>query len=357
MANTLPFFPLYAADFLTDEVVALVPNDGVGIYIKLLCRQWIEGSLPSCTGDLSRLAGEDEDSFCLLWDLLEHKFPAGEDGRLRNPRLAAERAKAESIYERKSNGGKARKAQKQESSTEYSQESYQESSPESPQESSKTPPCVSECDVFVPAEGGAGGNSTSWKKWQHWARHIIDEYPKPGPRDKAMDAACRLIDKISQEQGTSTVDEAVAAAVKVTKRFAAATEGAGYIPHLKTWVDDGWWKMDDEEWESYGRDFKDQKKQDSQKRQDRASVAARQERQAEAEADEKARQEASEAKQRATDLVAQLEADYPARLESLVNRAHERWPVLAGRPASSQMVARAVAQLAKEDGDASSAGS
>jgi len=345
MANTLPFFPLYAADFLTDEVVVLVPNDGVGIYIKLLCRQWIEGSLPSCVGDLARLTGEDEDSFCNLWDLLEHKFPAGDDGRLRNPRLAAERAKAESIYERKSQGGKARKSQKQESSPEYSQESSQESS--------MTPPCDSDCDVVVPSEGRAVGNAlTKWRKWQHWARYILDAYPKPGPRDKAMDAACRLIDRISQEQGTSTVTEAVEAAVKITKRFAAATEGAGYIPHLKTWVDDGWWKMDDAEWESYGRDFKDQKKQDSQKRQDRASEASLQARQAEAEADEKARQEASEAKQRAVDLVSKLETADPDRLDGLVREAERRWPVLVGRPHRSQFMARAIHQLVQEDADA-----
>ena len=108
---------------------------------------------------------------------------------------------------------------------------------------------------------------------------------------------------------------------------------------------------------SYGRDPKEQKQEKAQKRQDRASEALRQERQAEAEDEEKSRQEASEAKQRAADLVARLEADDPARLESLVNRPHARGAVLAGRPASSQMVARAVAQLSKEDSDVSSSGS
>ena len=345
MANALPFFPLYASDFLNDEDVALVPNDAVGIYIKLLCRQWIEGSLPNCTGALSRLSGEDEDSFVYLWELLSHKFPEGEDGRLRNPRLAAERDKAESIHSRKSQGGKTRKAQRKQDST---VESIVESTVESIVQSSKTPPCDYDCDVVVPSEGGAGGG---WRKWQHWSRFILDEYPKPGPRYKAIDAACRLMDKISLGKPGSTVDEIVADAVKVTKRFAAATNGANYIPHLSTWVDDGWFEMDEEEWTSYGRDFKEQKQQDAQKRQDRASEALQRERQAEAEADEKARQEASEARERAASLVAQLEADDPAKLKALVSRAHERWPVLAGRPASSQTVARAVAQLAKEGDD------
>lgn len=340
MANTLPFFPLYAADFLSSETVVLMDNEGVGVYVKLLCRQWIEGSLPDDTAALARLTGEPEESFARTWEFLESRFPAGDDGRLRNPRLADERDKAESIHSRKSQGGKTRKAQRK-----------QDSAVDSIAESSRTPPCDYDCDVVVPSEGGAGGGL---RKWQHWARFILDEYPKPGPRYKAMDAACRLIDKISLGKADATVDEIVEDAVQVTKRFAAATKGAGYIPHLATWVDDGWFEMDEEEWASYGRDFKDQKQQDSQKRQDRASVAAQKARQDEAEADEKARQEASEAKERALALVTKLDAADPDRLERLVRAAEKRWPVLVGRPHKSQFMARAIHQLVQEGIDASS---
>tara|TARA_R100000808_G_scaffold21732_1_gene46998 strand:+ start:1359 stop:2417 length:1059 start_codon:yes stop_codon:yes gene_type:complete len=352
MAN-LPFFPLYASDFLNDEDVALVPNDAVGIYIKLLCRQWIEGSLPSCTGSLSRLSGEDEDSFVYLWELLSHKFPEGEDGRLRNPRLAAERDKAESIHSRKSQGGKTRKAQRKQDST---VESTVDSTVDSIVQSSKTPPCDYDCDGDGSLGGGAGGGG--WTRWRHFTPAILRAYHSRhvGPRGKATDAAARMIEKI-HSSGDLTNDQAIALAVERTKAFTHATEGAGFIPHLATFCDAGWWEMSEEEWRAHGRDPKEQKKEQAQRRQDRASEALRQERQAEAEADAKARQEASEAKERAAALVAQLEANDPAKLESLVNRAHARWSVLAGRPASSQMVQRAVAQLVKEDGDDPSTGS
>ena len=50
----LPWFKFYPRDFLMDEKVQLMSNLQVGIYIKLLCHQWEEGSIPEAK--LGRLA-------------------------------------------------------------------------------------------------------------------------------------------------------------------------------------------------------------------------------------------------------------------------------------------------------------
>ena len=113
-----------------------------------------------------------------------------------------------------------------------------------------------------------------------------------------MDAACRFIDKISQNY-PSTVDEVTEKAIQITKRFAAAVDGAGYIPHLRTWVDDGWGEMEEEEWRSYGRNPKDLEKQNAQNRAAVASSRAAEDRVAQRRVEDEERQAASEAVERA----------------------------------------------------------
>lgn len=45
MADKYPWFPFYAADFLTDEKALILSYREIGIYLVLLCHQWIQGSI------------------------------------------------------------------------------------------------------------------------------------------------------------------------------------------------------------------------------------------------------------------------------------------------------------------------
>lgn len=66
--NRPPAFQFYPKDFLTDSSVILMSNEVVGIYIKLLCIDWLEDGIPEDTK---------------LWMQLGHYDWFNEDGSLR----------------------------------------------------------------------------------------------------------------------------------------------------------------------------------------------------------------------------------------------------------------------------------
>jgi uncharacterized protein YdaU (DUF1376 family) len=80
-----PAFQFYADDFLAGTLD--MSQEDVGSYIRLLCHQWSRGSIPVETEKQQRLAGGSISVDVLL------KFPVGDDGLRRNPRLEEERAK------------------------------------------------------------------------------------------------------------------------------------------------------------------------------------------------------------------------------------------------------------------------
>ena len=61
MARTKP--PSF--DFFPDDFIAgtyHLPAEAVGIYVRLLCYQWNNGSIPSDENELARVAGVDADA-------------------------------------------------------------------------------------------------------------------------------------------------------------------------------------------------------------------------------------------------------------------------------------------------------
>lgn len=96
-----PAFQFYVGDFLVG--VMGMPNDDVGVYIKLLCLQWANDSLPADAKELATLAGARKPvSIAVL-----AKLPVADDGRRRNVRLERERAKQESYRDGKAAAGAA----------------------------------------------------------------------------------------------------------------------------------------------------------------------------------------------------------------------------------------------------------
>jgi uncharacterized protein YdaU (DUF1376 family) len=87
-----PWFPFYVDDFLGDEVVKLADNRTIGVYIRLLCHQWREGSLPTGPTLLAQIAHERPQDFSRIWKRLAAKFEK-HDNRLVNRRLDDEKEK------------------------------------------------------------------------------------------------------------------------------------------------------------------------------------------------------------------------------------------------------------------------
>ncbi|MDY8137598.1 hypothetical protein [Aquimarina sp. 2201CG5-10] len=96
--NKAPSFSLYAQDFLTG--VMYLTNEEIGIYIKMLCKQWTDGKIPKKR--LGFLVGLDWDN---LSEELKEKFEdKGE--YLINTRLEEERQKKSSFLKKQSDNGK-----------------------------------------------------------------------------------------------------------------------------------------------------------------------------------------------------------------------------------------------------------
>jgi uncharacterized protein YdaU (DUF1376 family) len=104
-----PAFQFYPKDFLTDEKVVRMSNTEVGIYTRLLCYCWLEGSLPLETDALAHMARMQGKQFTKLWENspLRTCFHVGDDGRLHHKRLDEERDKQDHYRRRASDGGKA----------------------------------------------------------------------------------------------------------------------------------------------------------------------------------------------------------------------------------------------------------
>lgn len=58
-----PWFKFYPRDFLVDEKVQMMSNAQVGIYIKLLCLQWLEGSVPTQCERIATVMPFDSDAY------------------------------------------------------------------------------------------------------------------------------------------------------------------------------------------------------------------------------------------------------------------------------------------------------
>jgi len=100
MSKAPPAFQFYAADFLT--ATAELTDEEVGIYLRLLLNQWINGSIP---GEMRRMAmlisAGHERLEKEMWPLIGQKFTKGEDGRYRNDRLELVRKEQEEYREKK----------------------------------------------------------------------------------------------------------------------------------------------------------------------------------------------------------------------------------------------------------------
>tara|TARA_Y100000401_G_scaffold86357_1_gene71694 strand:- start:155 stop:1036 length:882 start_codon:yes stop_codon:yes gene_type:complete len=86
----LPYFKFYPSDFMGSGKVAMMSPCEVGIYIKLLCVCWQEGSLPDDPVRLGRLTGATVEEMQSAWPSVRDCFEVHQ-GRLTHSRLEKER--------------------------------------------------------------------------------------------------------------------------------------------------------------------------------------------------------------------------------------------------------------------------
>jgi uncharacterized protein YdaU (DUF1376 family) len=88
----VPAFQFYPADFLADSAVVMMSMEERGVYITLLCHQWIERGIPDDLDRLSRICHMPREDFERIWRIVGEKFRATDTpGQLANQRLERER--------------------------------------------------------------------------------------------------------------------------------------------------------------------------------------------------------------------------------------------------------------------------
>lgn len=107
MAEKLPYFKFYPADFMGSGKVQMMGPVERGIYISLLCQEWQEGPLPDNPTILARVASATPDQMEEAWPLVRRCFSTNEDGELIHPRLEEER---EAALDRRRKAQKAARA-------------------------------------------------------------------------------------------------------------------------------------------------------------------------------------------------------------------------------------------------------
>lgn len=111
-----PAFQFYASDFLTDTQSWDINE--VGIYIRLLSNQWVNGSLPKDLTRLSRIAGCTHDEIKKAWVILGFKFLDNIDGTIYNNKLESVREAQIKFKEKQaSNGSKGGRPKKPKTQT------------------------------------------------------------------------------------------------------------------------------------------------------------------------------------------------------------------------------------------------
>ena len=99
------WFKMDAAKFLSDAQVDVMSTLELGACFRLMCRQWIDGSIPDDQRLLARLCRLNAEEMGQAWVTLATFFPITEPGKRANRFMWLEREKVIADLERKSDEG------------------------------------------------------------------------------------------------------------------------------------------------------------------------------------------------------------------------------------------------------------
>lgn len=239
-----PAFQFYPADFLTGT--SEMSAEEVGAYIRLLCHQWINGSLPQEVEKIARIAVCSE----VAASVVSLKFTRGEDGRLRNARLEDVREKQEE-YRRKQTqngqrGGRPNKpnAKPTENPT-LNPEQTQRLTGGVSQTKAKSNPNETSLSLYPPKGGIVGERDGELVldgapplKAKDEIENIYRLYPKKVGRGSAIKA-------ITSALRHATAEQIIAGLERAKRTWIAKGTEEQYIPNPATWFNGQRWMDED----------------------------------------------------------------------------------------------------------------
>lgn len=86
-----PAFRLYASDFYMDTITWT--NEEIGVYLRLLLSQWVNGPLQKDEKKLAKIAKISPKKFQKVFPVISHKFKEKGENEIYNERLEHEREK------------------------------------------------------------------------------------------------------------------------------------------------------------------------------------------------------------------------------------------------------------------------
>ena len=226
------YFPLYAADF--DTATRAMSATAVGIYIRLLISQWINGSIPASHEQLDRISGVmNLQQFEVYWAEIEHKFQKAGKGKLANRRLEVERKKVLKMSEQNRSAALARWKKNREDS-ELDADALQtlsESESESESESNKK---EDKRAASPPLPDGL--NLEAWERWVSYRREAKLKPWKP----VTIKAQTKKLIMLTHEQQAKCIDQSISNgwAGLFPEKFTADNyyrEGRGYHNPSDDW--------------------------------------------------------------------------------------------------------------------------
>lgn len=253
----LPHMPLWVYDIDADEDCALMSSVEFGIYMRLLIRQWIEGSVPDSPIAIGKLIRERPR---VIAEWLHHygdKFPVGDDGRRRNPRLAEEResikSKVAALRANGKRGGRPKKQTDGESETNCETKEKPNGLPNGlPNGFIRASESVSVSGFVYGSEGGAGGNRAAYRCTQADAEALYALYPRKQGRRKAIQAiqaAVKHMAEAGDEAPLETLREAVVAYAESPAGRSPPPGSEDFRPHPATWFNSERYYDDRENWQ------------------------------------------------------------------------------------------------------------
>lgn len=105
MADKPDWFKMWPSRFLQDSVVDQMTTEELGCCVRLMCRQWLDGSIPDDLDRLSRICRVDRSSMGQAWVTLCQFFPPLQEGQRANRFMFIERELVSQKMEDKSRKG------------------------------------------------------------------------------------------------------------------------------------------------------------------------------------------------------------------------------------------------------------
>jgi len=206
-----PAFQFYADDFLAGTMD--MTDAEVGLYIRCLCRQWSNGSIPNDPQEIARLSRASTEPQPSLNRVMT-KFKVCEDGMLRNERLEKERAKQTAFRKAQSDKGHAS------AEARFNRASTEPQPSRSPKVNSPSP------------------SPSPNKDKDSEALEIYEAFPLKVGKPKALVAIRKAMEEVPASR-----------LLELTKTFAASRPpGTPFTPHPTTWYNQKRYEDDPATW-------------------------------------------------------------------------------------------------------------